>query len=311
MNHTWRPVNSSDEQAFEAFKAAIDGGATFFNTGEFYGQPEPTLGLQLLSRFFEAEPEYAKEIFLSVKGSVNMAEHRIDCSDENLRASVTNINRILKHRKMDMFLPARVDQTRPIEEVMKALKVLQDEGHFNYICLSEVSANTLRKAHAVAPITAIEMEYSLLTTYIEDNGVLDACKELGVNLIAYSPLSRGLLTGTLTGRADLPEGDLRRYFERFSEEHMGSNLAIATQLKHIAEKKGITVIQLCLAWLLAQWEGVIPIPGSSRAVGVKEGLSAGAISLSADELVEIRQVIQGSKVLGGRYNAQLEGDLDV
>ncbi|KAI5480171.1 pyridoxine 4-dehydrogenase [Pseudohyphozyma bogoriensis] len=297
MNFTWKPKQTPDAQAFEAMKLAIDSGATCFNSGEFYGQPERTLGLQLLSRFFEAEPEYAKRVFLSVKGAVR-PDRTPDSSDEYLRESVTNINRILKHRKMDLFQPARVDKTRPIEETMKALKELSDEGHFKFIGLSEVSASTIRRAHAVAPVACVEAEYSPWALDIEKNGVLDACKELNIPIAAYS-------------RADIPEGDGRLHFDRFSEENFPKNLELVEKLQAIAARKGVTSAQLVLAWILAQWDRLIPIPGSTRVAGVKESVSAASVILTSDELAEIRRVVDGAKIVGGRYTAQAESSLAV
>ncbi|KAI5480177.1 pyridoxine 4-dehydrogenase [Pseudohyphozyma bogoriensis] len=310
MNLTWAPVQTPDEQAFAALKTAIDAGATFINTGDLYGQPERTLGLQLLARFFEAEPSYTSRVFLSVKGGIR-PDWTPDSSEAYLRESVENINRLLKHKKMDLFEPARVDITRPIEETMRTLIKLRDEGHFKCIGLSEVSAATIRKAHAVAPITAVEAEYSLMSLDIEGNGVLATCKELGIPIIAYSPLARGLLTGTIGKPDDVPEGDLRRLFDRFTEEYMEKNLEFANKIKAVAERNGITLVQLCLAWLLAQWDRIIPIPGSTRVAGVEEGVAAVTVTLSPADLAEIRELVANHKILGLRYNAHLEHRLDV
>lgn len=167
-----------------------------------------------MSRFFEKYPDYVDKIFLSVKGAIAPGL-KPDSSDESLRRSVTNINKLLKHKTMDLFEPARVDKSRPVEDVMRTLDALRKEGHFKYIGLSEVSAATIRKAHAVAPVAAVEVEYSPFSLDIEKNGVLDTCKELGITIIAYSPLGRGLLSGKIKSIDDIPEGDHRRNFDRF------------------------------------------------------------------------------------------------
>ncbi|KAI5481621.1 pyridoxine 4-dehydrogenase [Pseudohyphozyma bogoriensis] len=273
-------------------------------------------------------PEYASKIFLTIKGAIR-PDYVSDSSPEFLRQSVTNINsqrvslgltqtrmsspfslgRSLGSRKMDTFIVGRIDKTRPIEEVMVTLKTLRDEGHFKYIGLSELSAQTLRRAHAIAPVSVVEVEYSLFTTDIETNGVLDACKELGVAILAYSPLARGLLGGNLKSRSELPEGDLRLIFDRFSDEFMEANVKLSGKIQELAEKKKITLSQLCLAWLLAQWDSIIPLPGSTRVAGVEEGLVGATVTLSDRELAEIRQLLEGNKVLGLRYNAMFEDTL--
>ncbi|KAK4705045.1 hypothetical protein P7C70_g1167, partial [Phenoliferia sp. Uapishka_3] len=317
-----------DAQAFEAIKSAIDAGSNFINSGEFYGQPERTLGLQLLARFFKAEPTYGEKMFLSVKGAVR-PNWKADSSDEYLLESVTNINKLLGgSKKMDLFQPARVDTTRPIEEVrqtpyaerssmsdtpalqtMAALQKLKEAGHFKYIGLSEVSAKTIRRANAVAPVAAVEIEYSPWTLDVEHNEVLSTCKELGIAIIAYSPLGKGFLTGKLKSVADIPAGDHRLDFDRFLPENFPKNLVLVDKLVAIAEKKGVTTPQLALAWLLAQWEGIIPIPGSTRPDGVKEAAAAAFVKLSPEELKEIRETVDNADVVGLRYHAGVEHTL--
>ncbi|KAL8278721.1 hypothetical protein RQP46_008790 [Phenoliferia psychrophenolica] len=288
MNLTWVP-NTPDEQAFTTIKTAIDAGIDCVNSGEFYGQPDRESGLKLLARFFAAEPTYAAPMFLSVKGAIR-SNWKVDSSDEYLLESVTNINTLLGGaKKMDLFQPARVDTTRPIEETMKALMKLRDEGHFKYIGLSECSAATLRRAAAVGPVAAVEVEYSPWSLEIESNGILSTCKELGIAIIAYSPLGKGFLTGTLKSPADIPVGDHRHDFDRFKPENFPKNLVLVDKIVALAEKKGVTPAQFTLAWLLAQWEGIIPIPGSTRAAGVMEGAKAAEISLTEAELKEMRE----------------------
>jgi pyridoxine 4-dehydrogenase len=218
MNFTWRPTHTSDEQAFKALKTTIDAvpkdALAFINTGEFYAQDLGTANLELLNRFFISNPSYMERCFISVKGAFGKTL-KPDSSDENLRKSVENINKVLGVRKMDLFEPARVDDTRPIEETMKSLMALRDEGHFKYIGLSEVSETTLRKALSIGPVAAVEEEYSPWSLDIESNGLLSTCKELDIPIIAYSPLGRGFLTGSLRKVEDIPEGDFRRTLDRF------------------------------------------------------------------------------------------------
>lgn len=281
--------------------------------GEFYGQPDPTLGLQLLARFFAKHPEYQDKVFLSVKGGIR-PDFTADGSLDGLRKSVTNINAILAShgaiKKQDLFECARLDKETGIEQVIRNLEILKKEGHFTHIGVSELSAATLRKGAAVGKIDAAEFEFSPWALDPASNGILDACKELGIAAVAYSPLGRGFLTGSIKSRADIPEGDMRLHFERFSEENFGENLKLVDDLAAFAQSKAISPAQLALAWSLAQWEGIIPIPGSTRLEGVEEALGAVKVELSMDDLDKIQAILDKHVIKGGRYNKHAEAALD-
>lgn len=239
MNHHWKPKPSSDEQAFETLKIAIDGGSNMINSGEFYGVDPPQANLQMLSRFFKANPDYVDKTLLSVKGGMKIPLHLgQDSSTEGLRRSVENINKELGgYKKMDMFECARVDPKVPIEKVMRDLKALIEEGHFKYISLSECSEKSIRRAAKVATISAVEVEYSPFSLDTEHNGVLAACKELNIPVVAYSPLARGILTGSIKKVSDIPEGDMRLHFDRFKPENFDKNMKLVDQLQAIADRK--------------------------------------------------------------------------
>ncbi|KDE08769.1 hypothetical protein MVLG_01222 [Microbotryum lychnidis-dioicae p1A1 Lamole] len=313
MNMTWKPEaqHTPDEQAFETLKTAIDAvpkeAKAFINSGEFYGQPKRELNLELLARFFKKFPDYSDRVFLSVKAGMTL-EMKPDSSLEALRKNCENINKHLGGRKMDLFEPARVDTIRPIEETMRNLKTLQKEGHFAYIGLSETAPATLRRAAKVGPVAAVEVEYSPWSTQdIEGpDGIIETCRELGITMIAYSPLGRGFITGTIKSRADLPEGDSRLHLDRFSEENFKNNLKLVEKLEKIAQEKGCTVTQLALAWNLSQADFIVPIPGSTRPEGVKEGLGALQVDLNSQDLDAIREVIDSVTVVGGRYNKHID-----
>jgi len=203
---------------------------------------------------------------------------------------------------MDLFELARVDKRRTIEDTMKTLMKLQCEGHFTDIGLSECSAETIRRAAAVGPVAAVEVEYSPLALDIEHNDVLKACKELGIPIVAYSPLGSGFLTGTLRNPEDIPEGDIRKMFDRFQPGNFEKNLVLVDKLQEIARSKGLTNTQLCLAWEMDQWEHIYPIPGSTRVEGVKEAVAALKVQLSPEDIKQIRDLVSNADVVGGRYN---------
>ncbi|KAJ7664290.1 NADP-dependent oxidoreductase domain-containing protein [Mycena rosella] len=264
MMMTASPVASSDEDCFAAIKAGVDalpaGAKMFLNSGEFYSTTWGTENLELLARFYAKYPDYVDKTFLSVKGGVRGREP--DSSMENLRKS------------MDLFEPARIDPAIPIEEAMA-----------NLICRAE----TLRRAHAVSPITAAEIEVSIWE-YKEEQ---------------KRPLGKGFLTGKITSPADVPEGDHRKTFARFSEANMAHNMALVSALAAVAAKKGVTPGQLSIAWVAALGEHVIPLPGSSRATRTLENCAAGDVELSADEFAEVTEIgeqadVRGDRMAGGK-----------
>ncbi|GAA6021327.1 hypothetical protein JCM10207_002698 [Rhodosporidiobolus poonsookiae] len=301
MRLTFAPTHTPDDQAFELMKTAIDTGANFFNSGTFYAMGPDRLGnLALISRFCEAHPDYKDKFFLSVKGGLT-PQWAVDASLEYIRSEVESTNKTLRHRKMDMFEVCRVDKKVGIEQMMKNLLILRDEGHFKYISLSEVSADSIRRAAAIAPIDAVEIEYSPFTRDVETNGVLDACKELDIPILAYSPLGMGFLGNTWKTKEDIPEGDVRRGYDRMSDEFFEHNMALARKLGALAEKKGVTAAQLAVAWVGAQWEKIIPLPGSTKTERVKQAAEAANIQLSDADLKEIRETIESFDVKGVRY----------
>ncbi|GAA6027833.1 hypothetical protein JCM8097_001738 [Rhodosporidiobolus ruineniae] len=312
MRLTWAPEATPDETSFELIRTAVDNGSNFLNSGAFYGTRTPTENLELISRFLEAHPDYSDRFVLSVKGGLD-SSLKSHGELDFLREDVKKINATLKHRKMDVYEPARLDKSVGIEQVMRNLVTLRDEGHFKYISLSEVRGETIRKAAAIGPVSAVEIEYSPFCTDIEkeDIGVLAACKELDIPIVAYSPLGAGFLGNSWKSKDDIPEGDMRRHFDRFSEENFEHNARLARKLGEIAEKKGVTAAQLSIAWVGAQWEKIIPLPGSTKPSRVKESIEAGKIQLTEEDLKEIRAAIDSVEVKGVRYanNPHIQGTL--
>ncbi|KAJ7294084.1 aldo/keto reductase [Mycena rebaudengoi] len=303
MMMTWIPTPVPEEQCFEAIRAGIDalpkGVKMILNSGEFYASDLGTLSLERLARFYAKYPEYADRTFLSVKGAlVNLAP---DCSAESLRKSADNIQRALGPvKKFDLFEPARIDSRVPVEDMMRTLAGLVKEGKFAHVGVSECGAETLRKAHAIHPVTAVEIEISPFSYEENQKAVIATAAELGISVLAYSPLGRGFLTGRFKSSADLQEGDFRTQYSRFKEENMKHNLAIVDALEAIAKRKGISVAQLCIAWVAALGPHVIPMPGSSKATRTLENLEAGDVVLSAEEMEEIGDVIGRYGVKGDR-----------
>ncbi|KAH6912092.1 aldo/keto reductase [Coprinopsis sp. MPI-PUGE-AT-0042] len=312
MKLTATPV--PDEQCFEAIKAGIDalpsGVKGMLNSADFYAYNRGLDNLEMLSRFFSKYPEYADKTYLSVKGGMDFSQFPPvpKVSPEDLRKSVDNIiNALGPNKKVDLFEPARIDKSVPIEEVMESLATLAKEGKFTHIGLSECSAATLRRAHAVHPVTAVEIEVSMSSYEQETKDVIATAKELGIVVVAYSPLGRGILTGQMN--KSFEDGDPRSHYERFKSENLKKTQVIVDGLSNIALKKGISSAQLAIAWVRSLGKHVVPLPGSTTASRVLENLAAGNVKLSDEELKSISDLLAGHD-FGHRYagsNADLWG----
>jgi aryl-alcohol dehydrogenase-like predicted oxidoreductase len=216
------------------------------------------------------------------------------------------IDKSLKHLgldSVDLYYAHRIDKTVPIEETMGALKELVNAGKIKYIGLSECSSDTLRRAYAVHPVACIQIEYSPFSLDIEreEIGLLKTCRELGVAIVCYAPLGRGILTGQIKSPDDIEENDFRKSIPRFSKENFPKNLQLVDQLTAFAKKKGCTITQLTLAWILAQGDDFIPIPGTSKIKNLEENVAAAQIKLSKEEIQEIREVCEKADVAGERF----------
>ncbi|KZT71736.1 Aldo/keto reductase [Daedalea quercina L-15889] len=305
MMMTWRGAGPApDEQCFEAIKAGVDalppGTKMLLNSGEFYANDFGTGNLELLARFFEKYPSYADKTFLSVKGGAKGLGP--DASPENLRRSVDNINKALRGtKKLDLFECARVDPNVPVEESIKTLAGLIKEGKFDHIGMSECSAASLRRGNSVYPIAAVEIEVSPWSYEEETKKVIATAQELGIAVVAYSPLGRGFLTGSIKSVDDLPENDIRRRLTRFGEEYIKHNLTLVEALKAVAVKKGCTPGQLSIAWVGSLGPNVIPLPGSSKKERTLENLAGGDVQLTEADLAEINGIIAKYEVKGDRY----------
>jgi len=312
MNFTWRPTNTPDDIAFAAMNNSLSHGGNLFVSGEFYGTQNPQDNLYLLNRYYTKYPEAADKIVLSVKGGVDLARFKNDGSPEGIRKSIDNILEKLDGKaKLDIFCTARVDTSVELETTYKTIKEEYiDTGKIGGFCLSEASAATIRRAAKVIPVACVEVEVSLWATEIFENGVADACRELGIPIVAYSPLGRGFLTGALKSHEDIPEGDMRKRFDRFQPDTFSKNLELVTEVQKLAEKKGVTPAQLALAWVRQQGTDgliIIPIPGATKPEQVEENLQE--VTLTKEELAEIDAILKTFKPIGGRYAAFAEGTL--
>jgi len=292
-----------DAESLKVLTKAANLGITFWDTSDIYG---PHTNEKLLGHWFK-ETGRRNEIFLASKfGNVFNADKQMEVRGDKEwvhQACKESLERLgVDH--IDLYYQHRVDEKTPIEDTVEAMVELKKQGKIRYLGLSECSAATLRRACKVHPIAAAQMEYSPFALEIESEQTefLKTARELGVKIVAYSPLGRGFLTGSIKSRNDLDEKDSRFSHPRFSEEHFGDNLKLVKMLSDLAAKKGCTPGQLSLAWVLAQGEDFIPIPGTKRTKYLEENAKAVDFTLSKEEEQEIRKAIEsvgGSK--GARY----------
>ncbi|KAH8786441.1 aldo-keto reductase [Hyaloscypha sp. PMI_1271] len=300
----------NDEESLEVLTAAADMGLNFWVTSSGYGPNEALLG-----RWFRANPSRRSEIFLATKFGRVIVDGKIlhPGTPEHVKASCAKSLERLGVEYIDLYSQHRVDPETPIEVTVRAMKTLVEEGKVRYLGLSECSARTLRRANKVHPIAAAEMEFSPFALEIEDPqiGVLAAARECGTVIVAYAPLGKGFLTGTIKSRDDFPEGDARKtMFPRFSEENFGGNLKLVEELGEVAKEKGVRVGQLVIAWVLAQGDDFTPLPGTKHVKYLIENSEAVNVVLSKEDDERIRKVIDsvgGTK--GARYPAALVSSL--
>lgn len=282
-------------------KSALDNGANFWSAAEYYGTPTAN-SLHLLNHYFTTYPEDSKKVILSIKGAFSRAGP--DNSPDGIRNSVDNCLEVLDGKAfLDIYSPARIDPKVPIEETVRVLLEYINAGKIGGYGLSECSAATIRRAHSVHPVSAVEIELSLFATDILSNGVAQTCSELKIPLIAYSPLSRGFLTGQIKKLDDIPESDSRRLFPRFQPEVFDLNIKLVEEIEQLAKKTGYTMPQVAIAWVSSQaikWNiAVIPIPGCTTVARVVENYTQ--VSLKGEDLEELSQMVAKMTVIGNRY----------
>ena len=252
------------------------------------------------------------KVVISIKGGCVHNGMKPDGGAENTGRSIRECIDVLGQagKKLDIWESARVDPDTPIENTMTTVKEFIDSGELGGVCLSECSADTIRRASKVVKIEAVEVEFSLWSTEILDNGVASTCAELEIPIVAYSPLGRGFLTGQIRSRADIPEGDFRLSVPRFSEENFPKNLELVDELTKLADKKGCTPGQIGIAWIRAKSgkDGlpvIVPIPGATTGERVEENLKE--IELTENDIKELDSLVASMPVVGGRYGAHAAG----
>ncbi len=290
-------------------RQAVDRGVTFFDTAEVYG---PFTNEEIVG---EALEPVRDRVVIATKFGFNLGPSRDPRTPGSLPALNSRPERIkqvadaslqrLRTDVIDLFYQHRVDPDVPIEDVAGAVKELIAAGKVRHFGLSEPGAATVRRAHAVQPVTALQNEYSLWTRGPETNGILAACAELGIGLVAYSPLGKGFLTGAMAADSKIADNDFRKSLPRFTPEAMAKNQGLVDLLKRIAGEKKATTAQIALAWLLAQQPWIVPIPGTTKLHRLEENLGAARVELTATDLAAIQRAAAEIKVEGERYPAHL------
>jgi aryl-alcohol dehydrogenase-like predicted oxidoreductase len=286
-----------DAESLRTLHRALELGCTFWDSSDAYG---PHTNERLLARVLSTHRE---RIFIATKFGISIdpqtLRRSVDGSPANARRSCdASLNR-LGVEQIDLYYPHRVDPATPIEETVGAIAELVREGKVRHLGLSEPGADTIRRAHAVHPITAVQIEYSLWSRDVEAE-ILPLLRELGIGLVAYAPLGHGFLTGSYRNPLDLPNSDFRRSQPRFGQEHLAHNLHLLDAIEQLAAERGITPAQLAIAWVLNQGDDIVPIAGTKRVKYLNENLAAAAVRLSPEDVARISEAIPPPS--GERYD---------
>ncbi len=293
------------QHGISLIRAAVDRGVTFFDTAEIYG---PFVNEELVG---EALAPMRKQVVIATKFGfhVDPATGKStgpDSRPAHIREVVEASLKRLRTDVIDLLYQHRVDPAVPIEDVAGAVKQLVAQGKVRYFGMSEAGPATVRRAHAVQPVAALQNEYSLWTRGVETNGTFKVCEELGIGLVPFSPLGRGFLTGTMDGKTKIGEKDFRAALPRFTSEAMDANQSLVETLKRLAAARKAAPGQIALAWLLAQKPWIVPIPGTTKLHRLEENLGAAEVKLSAADLADIERAVAAVTVTGNRYPDYME-----
>ncbi len=288
---------TDEAESIATIHRALELGVFFLDTADVYGQGanEELVGKAIAGR--------RDEVVLATKFGNAWDEdgsRRIDGSPDYVRAAIDRSLARLQVDHVDLYYQHRVDADTPIEETVGAMAELVQAGKVKHLGLSEASAETIRRAHAVHPITALQSEYSLWTRDPEGD-VLDTCRELGIGFVAYSPLGRGFLAGRFSSPDELADDDFRKHHPRFSGDNLERNQRLAELVRELAEEKGVTPAQLALAWVLSRGDDVVPIPGTKRRTYLEQNAAASDVDLTADDLQRLDEAFPRGAAAGDRY----------
>lgn len=298
MSHGYGPASDKKEM-ISLINKAIDRGVTFFDTAEVYG---PYLNEELVG---EALAPFKGKVLIATKFGIQMVNGKqvLDSKPEHIRQSVEGSLKRLKVDTIDLYYQHRVDPSVPIEEVAGTIQDLIKEGKIKYWGLSEAGVETIRRAHTVQPVTAIQSEYSMMWRSPEEE-LLPALEELGIGFVPFSPLGKGFLTGTINKNATFVNSDFRSIVPRFKPENIEANQVLVELIKNIAAKKDATPAQIALAWVLAQKPWIVPIPGTRKLERLEENLGAANVKLTSEELRNLDDALAKIEILGERYPAE-------
>jgi aryl-alcohol dehydrogenase-like predicted oxidoreductase len=294
---------TDEKESLATIDRALELGIDFLDTADVYG---PFTNEELVGKALKGRRE---KVVVATKFGIDPTSdpkaRRVNGKPEYARQAIDASLKRLGTDFVDLYYLHRVDPNTPIEDTVGAMSRLIEEGKVRHIGLSEASADTLRRAYSVHPITALQSEYSLWTRDVEENNVLATCRELGVGLVPYSPLGRGFLSGELKTFDDFAEDDFRRILPRFQGGNFAKNLKLVEKIEELADQKGVTAAQLALAWVLEQGEDIVPIPGTKHVKYVEENAAAVDIKLSDDELRQIDEIFPVNAASGARYQEEM------
>lgn len=290
---------ADEQEAIATIHRSLELGGNFLDTADLYG---PFKNEQLIAKAIKNNRD--KYIIASKFGweidDNNQVTWAINGKKEYVKKAVERSLKNLNTDYIDLYYMHRLDKNTPIEETVGAMSELVKEGKIGYIGLSEVSSETVKRAHAVHPVTAVQSEYSLFERTVEERGILKILNDLGIGFVAYSPLGRGFLSGEIRSIDDLPENDFRRAIPRFQEEHFYKNLELVKAIENMAAEKSITSSQLALAWIISK--GILPIPGTKRRKYLEQNIAATAIELSLAELSKLESIVPLGTDTGNPYD---------
>jgi aryl-alcohol dehydrogenase-like predicted oxidoreductase len=288
-----------EAQSIATIHRALDLGVTFLDTADMYG---PFTNERLVGKAISGRRD---EVVLATKFGNERGEDGsrigINGSPDYVRRAIDASLQRLGVDHVDLYYQHRVDRSVPVEETWGALAEVVRAGKVRHVGISEAAPDTIRRAHAVHPVTALQTEWSLWTRDVEDDGVLATVRELGIGFVAYSPIGRGFLSGQIRSVDDLADDDFRKHHPRFQGENFAKNLELVDRVREIADEKGVTATQLALAWVLAQGHDVVPIPGTKRVAYLEENAAAAQVELTDKDLARLDEVAPQGAAVGDRY----------